>query len=116
MAMMSHNLFLKIISKEIPAKIVHEDDLCMAFHDVNPQAPIHILIIPKQVIRTHADIVPGDAALLGHLHIVAAMLAKHLGIQAGYRLVINCEELAGQTVQQLHMHLLGGRNFAWPPG
>ncbi len=116
MAMMMNNLFLKIINKEIPAKIAHEDDLCLAFHDVNPQAPIHILIIPKKVIRTHADIAPEDAALLGHLHIVAAMLAKQLGLSDGYRLVINCEERAGQTVPHLHMHLLGGRNFAWPPG
>lgn len=116
MAMMSHNLLLKIINKQIPAEIIHEDDLCMAFHDANPQAPVHILIIPKKVIRTHADIAPEDAALLGHLHIVAVMLAKQLGLLAGYRLVINCDELAGQTVPHLHMHLLGGRNFAWPPG
>jgi histidine triad (HIT) family protein len=116
MAMMAHNLFLKIISKEIPAKIAHEDDLCLAFHDIAPQAPVHVLIIPKKVIRTHADIAPEDASVLGHLHIVAVKLARELGLTAGYRLTINCNEAAGQTVPHLHMHLLGGRDFSWPPG
>jgi len=116
MAMMANNLFLKILSKELPAKIAYEDEHCMAFHDVNPQAPVHILIIPRRVIRTHADIVPDDAALLGHIHLVAAKLAKELGLGAGYRLVLNCDEQAGQTVPHLHMHLLGGRDMGWPPG
>lgn len=116
MAMMANNIFLKIISKEIPAKIAHEDDLCLAFHDINPQAPVHVLIIPKKVIRTHADVTPADAALLGHLHTVAAKLATDLGLTAGYRLVLNCDEQAGQTVPHLHLHLLGGRAFGWPPG
>lgn len=116
MAMLPTNIFLKILQKEIPAKIVFEDDLCLAFHDVNPQAPVHILLIPKKVIRTHADLQPEDAALLGHMHGVAKQLAVDLGLQAGYRLVINCDEQAGQTVPHLHMHLLGGRDLTWPPG
>ena len=116
MAMMAHNLFLKIISKEIPAKIAHEDEHCSAFHDINPQAPVHVLIIPKKVVRTHADLTADDAALMGHLHLVAVKLAKDLGLSAGYRLILNCEERAGQTVPHLHLHLLGGRDMGWPPG
>jgi histidine triad (HIT) family protein len=116
MAMMSTNIFLKVINKEIPAKIIHEDDLCVAFHDIHPQAPVHVLLIPKKVIRTHADLVPEDAAVVGHLHITAAAIAKQLGLDAGYRLVLNCDEAGGQTVPHLHLHLLGGRDFSWPPG
>ena len=116
MAMMTDNIFLKIISKEIPANIAHEDDRCLAFHDVGPKAPVHVLIIPKKEIPTHADISDDDAATLGHMHIVAARLARDLGLTDGYRLVINCQEAAGQTVPHLHMHLLGGRDFTWPPG
>ena len=116
MALMPNNLFLKILSKEIPAKIAHEDDLCLAFHDANPQAPVHVLIIPRKVIRTHADIAEEDTPLLGHLHLVAVKLAKELGLSAGYRLVLNCDEQAGQTVPHLHLHLLGGRAMGWPPG
>lgn len=116
MAMMTHNIFEKILNKEIPAKFVYEDDLCAAFHDVNPQAPIHILIIPRKVIRTHADLTEHDGPLLGHLHLVASDLAKQLGLEAGYRIVINCQEQAGQTVPHLHIHLLGGRPMSWPPG
>lgn len=114
--MFADNLFLKIIDKTIPAKIAHEDDLCLAFHDIKPQAPVHVLIIPKKVIRTHADIAPEDQALIGHLHLVAVKLAKELGLVQGYRLVINCDEHGGQTVPHLHLHLLGGRDFGWPPG
>ena len=114
--MMSDNIFLKIIERQIPASIVHEDDRCLAFKDINPQAPVHVLIIPKKVIRTHADISEADRDLLGHLHLVAAKLAVQLGLQAGYRLVLNCQEQAGQTVPHLHMHLLGGRPLSWPPG
>ncbi len=116
MAMMAHNLFLKILSKEIPAAIAHEDELCLAFHDIHPQAPVHVLIIPRKVIRTHADLAEQDAALIGHIHMVAVQLAKKLGLDAGYRLVINCDEQAGQTVPHLHLHLLGGREMGWPPG
>lgn len=116
MAMMTDNIFLKIIDKQIPAKIAYEDDRCLAFHDINPKAPVHVLIIPKKVIPTHADIAEADEALIGHLHVVAAKLAKDLGFTDGYRLVINCGERGGQTVPHLHLHLLGGRDFAWPPG
>ena len=114
--MLSDNLFLKIINRQIPAEIVYEDDQCLAFHDVNPQAPVHVLIIPRKVIPTHADVTEADRAVLGHLHLVAAKLAQQLGIQDGYRLVLNCKERAGQTVPHLHLHLLGGRDFGWPPG
>ena len=114
--MMTDNIFLKIIERKIPADIVYEDDRCLAFRDINPQAPVHVLIIPRQVIATHADITEADCGLLGHLHLVAAKLANQLGIADGYRLVVNCKERAGQTVPHLHFHLLGGRNMTWPPG
>ncbi len=114
--MMQDNLFQKIIDHKIPADLVYEDDLCLAFRDINPQAPVHVLIIPRKVIRTHADITEEDRELLGHLHLVAARLADQLGIGDGYRLVLNCKERAGQTVPHLHLHLLGGRTFVWPPG
>ena len=114
--MMTDNIFQKIIDRQVPAKIVHEDDRCLAFHDVNPQAPVHVLIIPRKVIPTHADLAEADEGLVGHLHLVAANLARQLGLADGYRLVLNCKERAGQTVPHLHLHLLGGRDFAWPPG
>jgi histidine triad (HIT) family protein len=114
--MMQDNLFKKIIDRKIPADIVYEDDRCLAFRDINPQAPVHVLIIPRKVIPTHADIKPDDRELLGHLHVVAAQLAEQLGIADGYRLIVNCKERAGQTVPHLHLHLLGGRDFRWPPG
>ena len=114
--MLTDNLFLKIIDKKIPARIVYEDDQCLAFHDINPQAPVHVIIIPRKVIPTHADITSDDCELLGHLHLVAAQLANQLGLADGYRLVVNCKERSGQTVPHLHMHLLGGRDMAWPPG
>lgn len=114
--MMTDNLFLKIIERKLKADIVFEDDQCLAFRDINPQAPVHVLIIPRKVIRTHADVTDEDQALLGHLHLVAAKLAVKLGIQDGYRLVVNCNERAGQTVPHLHLHLLGGRAMTWPPG
>ncbi len=116
MAMMADNIFLKIVNKEIPAKIVFEDDLCLAFHDVKPQSPVHVLIIPKKVIRMHSDVSEADKELLGHIHVVAAKLAATLGLTDGYRLVVNCGESGGQTVPHLHFHLLGGRELAWPPG
>ena len=114
--MMSENIFLKILSKEIPAKILHEDEHCVAFHDIGPKAPVHVLIIPRKEIRTHDDLVPEDAAVLGHMHLVATKLAHDLGLSKGYRLVINCNEHGGQSVPHLHMHLLGGRALGWPPG
>lgn len=114
--MLDNNLFLKILDKSIPAKIVYEDDQCLAFRDINPQAPTHVLIIPRKVIPTHAHLADADKALIGHMHLVAARLAKDLGLDKGYRLVINCEDQGGQTVPHLHFHLLGGRAMAWPPG
>lgn len=114
--MLTDNIFLKVIDKSIPAKIVHEDDHCLAFHDVNPQAPTHVLIIPRKVIPTHADLTDEDRMIVGHMHLVATKLAKDLGLDDGYRLVINCKEKGGQTVPHLHMHLMGGRFFTWPPG
>lgn len=114
--MLKDNIFQKIIDKQIPAKIIHEDERCIAFHDNNPQAPTHVLIIPRKVIPTHADLAEEDRDLVGHLHLVAVKLAEQLGLTDGYRLVINCKERANQTVPHLHMHLLGGRDFRWPPG
>jgi histidine triad (HIT) family protein len=114
--MMTDNIFQKIIDRKIPAKIAYEDDRCLAFHDINPQAPVHVLIIPKKVIATHDEVTEADRELLGHLHVVAVKLAQQLGLKDGYRLVLNCRESAGQTVPHLHLHLLGGRPMAWPPG
>jgi histidine triad (HIT) family protein len=114
--MLTDNIFSKIIKREIPAKIVYEDDLCLAFRDVSPQAPVHILLIPREEIRTHADLTEKHKELLGHMHLVAARLARENGLQEGYRLVINCNEKGGQTVPHLHFHLLGGRQMNWPPG
>src|SRR6516165_3217407 len=113
--MMTDNIFLKIIEKQIPAKIAYEDDRCLAFHDVNPQAPVHVLIVPKKVIATTDDLTEADEGIVGHLHLVAVKLAKEFGLSEGYRLVLNCGEGAGQTVPHLHLHLLGGRDFSWPP-
>jgi histidine triad (HIT) family protein len=114
--MLQENLFKKIIDKQIPAAIVYEDDHCLAFRDIQPQAPTHVLIIPRKIIPTHADITEADGPLLGHLHLVAVKLAKQLGLSDGYRIVINCLDRGGQTVPHLHMHLMGGRDFRWPPG
>jgi histidine triad (HIT) family protein len=114
--MMTDNLFQKIIERKIPADVVYEDDRSLAFRDINPQAPVHVLIIPKKVIPTHADLTDADRELVGHLHLVAAKLAKQFSLDDGYRLVLNCKEGAGQTVPHLHLHLLGGRPLRWPPG
>jgi histidine triad (HIT) family protein len=114
--MMQVNLFKKILDREIKADIVYEDDRCLAFRDINPQAPVHVLIIPREEIATHDAVTEQHEALLGHLHVVAAQLARQLGLHDGYRLVLNCQEQAGQTVPHLHLHLLGGRPFHWPPG
>ncbi len=114
--MMSDNLFQKIIDRQIKADIVYEDDRCLAFRDINPQAPVHVLVIPRQVIATHDALTEEDRELMGHLHLVAAKLAGQLGLKEGYRIVVNCREQAGQTVPHLHLHLLGGRAMHWPPG
>lgn len=116
MAMMSDNLFKKIIDKEIPADIVYEDEHCLAFRDINPQAPTHVLLIPRKEITTLDDVTDADQALLGHLVLSAKRVAAQLGLTSGYRIVINCKEQAGQTVPHLHVHILGGRDLVWPPG
>ncbi|MBU7585970.1 MAG: histidine triad nucleotide-binding protein [Nostoc sp. TH1S01] len=109
-------IFGKIIRREIPANIVYEDDLALAFKDVNPQAPVHILVIPKKPIAKLADAESEDAALLGHLLLTAKRVAAEAGLTNGYRVVINTDADGGQTVFHLHLHILGGRPMAWPPG
>lgn len=109
-------LFGKIIRREIPADIVYEDELCLAFRDVNPQAPTHVLLIPKQEIPRLADAKPEDQALLGHLMLAAGKVAKSLGVEDAFRVAINNGAEAGQSVFHLHLHLLAGRKFRWPPG
>jgi histidine triad (HIT) family protein len=113
---MSETIFDKIISKEIPADIVYEDEICLAFKDANPQAPIHILIIPKKSIAKVADAETEDQNILGHLLLKASEIAEMLGVKDAFRLVINNGERAGQTVFHLHIHLLAGRPLNWPPG
>ena len=110
-------IFEKIIAREIPAKIVWEDDDAIAFEDVNPQAPVHLLIVPKKVVPRLASASDADSPLLGKLLVVAGKLAKELGIEkTGYRVVINSGPDAGESVPHLHVHLLGKRALAWPPG
>lgn len=114
---MSEDLFLKIIDREIPADIVYEDDEVLAFNDINPQAPVHVLIIPKKHIRTLNDVQESDERILGKLMNVASKLAAERGVaDDGYRVVMNCNRGAGQSVFHIHLHLLGGRSFGWPPG
>jgi len=113
---MAETVFSRIIERKIPAQIVHEDDLCLAFHDVSPQAPTHVLVIPKKPIESLADLEPADESLVGHLVVVATQLARDLGLAGGYRLVVNCGRDGGQSVDHLHVHLLGGRPLGWPPG
>ncbi|MFM8805535.1 MAG: histidine triad nucleotide-binding protein [Planctomycetia bacterium] len=112
----AETIFSRIIRREIPARIEHEDDLCLAFHDVAPQAPVHVLVIPKRPIPSLADVTVADEPLLGHLVTVASSLARKLGLDGGYRLVVNTGHDGGQTVHHLHVHLLGGRSLGWPPG
>jgi histidine triad (HIT) family protein len=109
-------IFSKIIRREIPADILYEDDLCLAFRDIAPQAPVHVLVIPKQPIAKLADAESKDHALMGHLLLTVKRVAEQLGLEQGYRVVINTGEDAGQTVYHLHLHLLGGRPMSWPPG
>jgi len=113
---MADTIFGRIIRGEVPARIVHDDDRCLAFHDVAPQAPVHVLVIPKRPIVSLAEVEEGDSALLGHLVVVATRLARTLGLADGYRLVVNCGRNGGQSVDHLHVHLLGGRPLGWPPG
>lgn len=112
----ARTIFKRILDKEIPADIVYEDDCSIAIRDINPQAPTHILIIPREEIVSLASAKDADAPLLGHLLVVAALLAEKLGLTDGYRTVINCGRDGGQTVDHLHVHLLGGRRLNWPPG
>ena len=109
-------IFEKIIAREIPAKVIWEDDDAIAFHDVDPQAPVHVLIVPKKVVPRLADASDEDAALLGKLLLVARDVAKKLELSSGYRVVVNCGPDAGESVPHLHVHLLGKRALAWPPG
>ncbi|MCY7276804.1 MAG: histidine triad nucleotide-binding protein [Phormidesmis sp. CAN_BIN44] len=109
-------IFGKIIRKEIPADIVYEDNLTLAFRDVNPQAPTHILVIPKQAIAKLSDAESADHALMGHLLLTAKRVAQQVGLTNGYRVVINTGDDGGQTVDHLHLHILGGRSLTWPPG
>jgi histidine triad (HIT) family protein len=109
-------IFQQIIDGEVDADIVYEDDRCVAFRDANPQAPTHILIVPRKPIPTIDDIAPEDEALVGHLFTVASDIAEDEGLDDGYRTIINCGDAGGQTVYHLHVHLLGGRALNWPPG
>lgn len=109
-------IFKRIINREIPADIVHEDDLSLAFRDIHPQAPTHIVIIPKREIPSLAEVTTADEQVLGHLLVVARQLAEKLSLTNGYRTVINCGPDGGQTVHHIHVHLLGGRALGWPPG
>jgi len=114
---MADCLFCKIARKEIPAKIVYDDRQVVAFEDIHPQAPTHTLVIPKSHFATLTDVGAEQEGLLGHMMLVAARVAKDKGLHTeGYRLVANCLEGAGQSVFHIHLHLLGGRRFAWPPG
>jgi histidine triad (HIT) family protein len=114
---MSDDLFLKIINREIPADIIYETDEILAFRDVNPQAPVHVLIIPKEHIRTMNDLESEHAEMAGKLFLVAAEIARNEGIaEEGYRVVMNCNRAGGQAVYHIHLHLLGGRQMGWPPG
>lgn len=114
--MAAKTIFKRIIDGEIPAKIIYADEFCLAFHDVNAQAPVHVLIIPKKEIASLDALRPEDAQILGHLWLVIPQLAEQLKLDGGYRVVVNCGADAGQTVDHLHFHLLGGRGLGWPPG
>ncbi|MTJ21554.1 histidine triad nucleotide-binding protein [Dolichospermum sp. UHCC 0352] len=116
MSQNTETIFSKIIRKEIPANIVYEDDLALAFTDVNPQAPVHILVIPKKPIVSLATAEPEDQALLGHLLLTVQKVAEQAGLENGYRVVMNTGVDGGQTVYHLHIHILGGRSMSWPPG
>ncbi len=114
---MSDCLFCHIIAGDIPATIVYEDEFVLAFRDINPQAPVHHLIIPRNHIATINDLAPENAAVIGKMYLAAKHLAAEEGIaESGYRAVMNCGQAAGQTVFHIHLHLLGGRSLQWPPG
>lgn len=112
-----NNVFARILRQEIPARLVHEDERCVAFRDIAPQAPTHLLVIPRKALARLGDAGPQDEGLLGHLLLVAAGLARREGLaDDGYRVVINHGRRGGQAVSHLHLHVLGGRDMAWPPG
>ena len=113
---MSKTIFQKIIDREIPAKIEHEDDQCIVLHDVQPQAPIHLLIVPKKLIPRVAELTAVDESVAGHLLLVASAVAKKLNLAAGFRIVINNGPHACESVPHLHVHLMAGRQMTWPPG
>ncbi len=112
----TETIFSKIIRREIPADIVYEDDLAIAFKDVHPQAPVHILVIPKEPIAQLGDAESKDGDLMGHLLLTVKRVAQQAGLNNGYRVVINNGADAGQSVNHLHLHILGGRQMSWPPG
>lgn len=109
-------IFKKIIDGEIPAEIVYDDDHCLAFRDIHPAAPTHVLLIPKQEIPALSALTDDDAQIMAHLWTVIPQLARQLDLEDGYRVVVNCGPQGGQTVDHLHFHLLGGRQMEWPPG
>lgn len=109
-------VFCKIVAGEIPSQKAYEDDVCLAFYDLEPQAPVHVLLIPKQHIGSISEITEANSAVVAHIFEVAGRLAKELGLENGYRVVSNCGEDGGQSVPHLHFHLLGGRAMGWPPG
>ena len=113
---MAKTVYQRIIDREIPAKIEHEDTECIVIHDIEPQAPVHLLIIPKRHIARVSEAAPGDQALLGHLLLTAQAMAKKLKLTGGFRLVVNNGMHGGESVQHLHVHLLAGRQLNWPPG
>ncbi|MBN2021188.1 MAG: histidine triad nucleotide-binding protein [Pirellulales bacterium] len=109
-------IFKRIIDREIPAKIVYEDDLCLAFEDIHPAAPTHLIVIPKKEIASLDDLTEADEGGVGHVLVAIAKIAAALQLDGGYRVVTNCGKAAGQEVMHLHFHLLAGRPFGWPPG
>ena len=114
--MADKTLFERIMDREIPATIIHEDDQCIVFRDINPQAPTHVLVVPRKPIPTMDDVSEDDAALASHLLLIAKKIAADEGLTNGYRIVINCGAEGGQSVDHLHVHVLGGRKLKWPPG
>lgn len=113
---MDNCLFCKIVKGDIPSEIIYEDDKVIAFNDINPQAPVHFLVIPKEHIQSAKDINEENSKLIGHIFHIASKLAKEKGLDSGYRIVNNCGVDGGQTVDHIHFHVLGKRNMLWPPG
>ena len=112
-----NTIFKKLKAKALPADIVHEDELCLAFKDIDPQAPVHVLLIPKKEIVSLAEVGEENVDLLGHMLLTASQIARDMGVsESGYRLVLNTNKEGGQEVEHMHIHLLGGRQMEWPPG